>query len=67
MNSTQSGKVKFFNEEKGFGFIQFTNSDKDIFFHKSGTNEYLEQGDEVEFTIGNGTKGQFAFNIICVN
>ena len=59
------GKVKFFNAEKGFGFIKKDDGDKDIFFHVSGIQdqETLKQDDEVEFEIGEGKKGPNAIDI----
>ena len=57
------GKVKFFNNSKGFGFIT-QNEGGDIFFHvselRSGT---ANEGDLVEFEIGEGRKGPCAVNI----
>jgi cold shock protein len=58
-----TGKVKFFNTDKGFGFIT-QNSGEDLFFHVSelrvGT---ANEGDQVEFEIGEGKKGPVAVNI----
>jgi|TARA_E500000331_G_C17069549_1_gene631940 CspA family cold shock protein len=57
------GKVKFFNTGKGFGFITPDNGN-DLFFHvselRSGT---ANEGDLVEFEIGEGRKGPCAVNI----
>jgi CspA family cold shock protein len=57
------GKVKFFNTDKGFGFITRTEGN-DLFFHvtelQSGT---ANKGDTVEFEIGEGKKGPCAVNI----
>ena len=63
MSKTETGRVKFFNEEKGFGFITQDGTNKDIFVHKSGTREYLEENDEVQFEVQQGEKGPFASNV----
>jgi CspA family cold shock protein len=54
---TETGTVKFFNEEKGFGFITVAGSGQEVFVHKSALSETIRQNDEVEFTIENGQKG----------
>ena len=61
-----TGTVKFFNDEKGFGFISVENRD-DIFVHFSnieGTGRRsLQTGQQVEFEIGQGNKGPEAKNV----
>ena len=58
------GRVKWFNNQKGYGFIQ-DESGKDIFVHYTGLNmpgfKSLEEGNEVEFDIVQGEKGPQAF------
>jgi len=62
------GKVKWFNEAKGFGFIEPKEGDKDIFVHyssiKSDGYKSLKQGDEVSFDITQGPKGPQAINVV---
>ena len=66
MSDKTTGKVKWFNEAKGFGFIE-QESGPDVFAHFSaivGTGfRTLSEGQEVEFTITQGQKGQQAENI----
>ncbi|MEQ8552259.1 MAG: cold-shock protein [Cyclobacteriaceae bacterium] len=59
----QEGTVKFFNTEKGFGFITPTNSDKDIFVHTSGLIHEIMENDKVSFETEQGKKGLNAVNV----
>ncbi|MBN2612491.1 MAG: cold shock domain-containing protein [Bacteroidales bacterium] len=59
------GKVKWYNETKGFGFIE-SNEGKDIFVHRSGLLSAfggLSPEQEVEFEVRQGDKGLVAFNV----
>lgn len=60
------GRVKWFNAEKGFGFIEREGGD-DVFVHYSAINEEgfktLEEGQEVEFEIVEGARGPQAANV----
>ena len=58
-----SGKVKFFNTEKGFGFITPDQGGKDVFVHKSGTREDLYEGDAVSFEVEETPKGLSAIDV----
>jgi CspA family cold shock protein len=64
-----SGTVKFFNSEKGFGFISRDDGD-DIFVHFSNIDgdgfKTLEEGQAVEFEVGPGRKGDEAKNVRAV-
>ncbi len=66
MSETITGKVKFFNESKGFGFIEQANG-PDVFVHFSAIQsdgfKTLADGQQVEFTIGQGPKGPQAQNV----
>ena len=60
------GKVKWFNNDKGYGFIEFNDKD-DVFVHYSAINQNgyksLNEGDNVEFTLIETTKGYQAVNV----
>ncbi len=55
------GTVKWFNDEKGFGFITLDGGEQDVFVHYSAIDmsgyKVLEEGQSVVFEIGTGTKG----------
>jgi CspA family cold shock protein len=59
----KKGKVKFFNESKGFGFICDDQSGEDIFVHSSGLEDHVREGDEVTFDVKQGKKGINAVNV----
>jgi cold shock protein len=58
-----SGTVKFFNSEKGFGFITPEEGGKDVFVHKTGTRSNLMEGDKVTFEVEQSPKGLNAVNV----
>lgn len=57
----QEGTVKFFNETKGFGFIN--SNGQDIFVHISGLTEEVREGDIVTFNVQEGKRGLNAVNV----
>ena len=57
------GTVKFYNQEKGFGFIKPEDSSQDIFVHKSGLIDRIRENDRVEYTVEQGQKGPNAVNV----
>ncbi|WP_313488628.1 cold shock domain-containing protein [Atlantibacter hermannii] len=68
MTSRIKGLVKWFNEDKGFGFISSLDGSKDILFHFSALNgdnlKTLFEGQKVEFAVHSGDKGPAAANVI---
>ncbi len=64
--SMQNGKVKWFNAEKGYGFIEVEGGD-DVFVHFSAIQaegfKTLEEGQEVSFEIVDGARGPQAANV----
>ena len=63
------GKVKWFNSEKGYGFIQRA-GERDLFVHFSGIKsegfKTLPEGALVEFDIIRGERGEQAANVVCL-
>lgn len=63
----QNGKVKWFNNEKGFGFIEVEGGD-DVFVHFTAISgdgfKSLEEGQEVSFEIVEGNRGPQASNVV---
>ena len=57
------GKVKYFNESKGYGFIKENGIEKDHFVHKTGVIGTIREGDEVEFELRQGQKGINAVDV----
>jgi len=59
----KEGIVKFFNGEKGFGFITPNDGGKDIFVHVSGVKEDISEGDKVQYEEEEGKKGLNAVKV----
>lgn len=69
MSNRYNGTVKWFNNEKGFGFIQREDTNTDVFVHyrEVTSTSYgrvsLDENQKVSFTIGSNEKGDFAQNV----
>ena len=70
MADRQQGKVKLFNNAKGYGFIALDGRGEDVFVHYSSIRadgfKTLEEGDNVEFEVMDGPKGLQAENVVKV-
>lgn len=65
----EKGKIKWYDEVKGFGFIE-TENGKDIFVHRtglSGSANDLQPDQKVEFDVKEGEKGLFAVNVDAID
>jgi cold shock protein len=58
-----TGKVKFFNERKGFGFIIEDETNEDIFVHVSGLIDRIKENDQVSFDITEDQRGKKEINV----
>ena len=71
MSNKMTGLIKWFNADKGFGFITPADGSKDVFVHFSAiqSNNFrtLEEGQKVEFSIENGAKGPAASNVVTLS
>ncbi|MBK4113403.1 cold-shock protein [Cronobacter sakazakii] len=65
-----NGSVKWFNADKGFGFIAPADGSKDVFVHfsaiQSDNFRTLTEGQQVEFSVENGAKGPSAVNVVAL-
>ena len=65
--SKLTGKVKWFNGKKGYGFIERDDKEKDVFVHASAVRDaglkYLNEGDVLSFEVESGEKGPSAVKL----
>lgn len=59
----KEGTVKFFNTQKGFGFISQNDSRTEVFVHSTGLIDEIRENDKVTFDVENGRKGLNAVNV----
>jgi len=59
----KDGTVKFFNDEKGWGFITPADGSEDIFVHHSASAQPLNEGDNVTFEVEESDRGAKAVNV----
>ena len=59
----ENGNVKWFNQRKGFGFIEREGADKDLFVHQTEVEGSIRDGDKVEFDVGESEKGPNATKV----
>ena len=62
-NSVRTGVVAFFNDEKGFGFINDLQTQERVFVHANNLSEPLKEGNRVNFEVEMGPKGPSAVNV----
>ncbi len=61
-STMKTGTVKFFNDEKGFGFIK-VDGGEDVFVHAKGLIDQIGENDKVVFEVQQGKKGPMAVNV----
>jgi cold shock CspA family protein len=61
--TVRNGRVDFFDDRKGFGFIKETGTQEKFFFHVSGVLEDVKEGDTVNFELERGFKGMSAIKV----
>jgi cold shock CspA family protein len=60
---THTGKITFFNNEKGFGFIKDQVSQESIFVHANNLSSPVKENDKVSFEVESGPRGLMAVNV----
>ena len=68
MSDVKTGTVKWFNDSKGFGFIEASDGGKDLFVHMSNIQmegyKTLKDGQTVEYEVGESDRGPMAENVV---
>ena len=63
VNDMKQGTVKFFNNSKGFGFINIKDTDQDVFVHSTNLIDEIKENDQVTFDVEKGDKGLSAIKV----
>jgi cold shock CspA family protein len=63
VDAVRTGKIKFFNTEKGFGFIEQQNTGEEFFVHVNGLLDSVKENDAVTFELERGMKGMNAVRV----
>lgn len=63
VNNMKEGKVKFFNNAKGFGFITVKDSEEEFFVHSTNLIDDIRENDDVTFDVEKGEKGLSAVKV----
>lgn len=63
VNAIRTGRVEFFNHDKGFGFIKETDTQEKYFVHVSSLTEEVEENDKVTFEVEQGQRGLNAVRV----
>jgi cold shock protein len=61
-----TGTVKFFNDQKGFGFITPDDGGKEVFVHISGLTDDIREKDKVSYDVVDGKRGPSASNVTVI-
>jgi len=64
---TREGKVKFFNAEKGYGFIMDVMTRESLFVHIDGCNQPIKENDKVTYEAGSGPRGPIATDVTLIS
>jgi cold shock CspA family protein len=64
---THTGRITFFNQEKGFGFVKDQVTQESIFIHANNLTEPVKESDKISFEIENGPRGPVAVNAKIIN
>ncbi|MBE9586932.1 cold shock domain-containing protein [Mucilaginibacter sp. JRF] len=59
----KEGTVKFFNNQKGFGFISQNDNRSELFVHATGLIDDIQENDQVSYDVADGKKGPNAINV----
>ncbi len=62
-SSEKTGRIKFFNRKRGYGFIESEHLDKDVFVHVTDLEDRVSKGDEVIFQVELSPKGMEAKHV----